>query len=103
MVGKQQLLQSEFYTGSLTEKLSVVINLSRNRFSSNRMFPWIKWLWGWIRNAISIGGDSDTIGAMTGAISEAFYWIPKHLQFIGKCYCPHGMFKYIKKLQKKVN
>ncbi len=26
-----------------------------------------------LRNAISIGGDSDTIGAMTGAIAEAFY------------------------------
>ncbi len=26
-----------------------------------------------IRNAISIGGDSDTIASMTGAISEAFY------------------------------
>ena len=55
-----------------------------------------------IRNAISISGDSDTIGAMTGAISEAFYGIPKHLQFIAKCYCPHGMFKYINRLQKKV-
>ena len=55
-----------------------------------------------IRNAISIGGDSDTIGAMTGAIAEAFYGIPKHLRFIAKCYCPHSMFKYIKKLQKKI-
>ena len=26
-----------------------------------------------IRNAISIGGDSDTIGAITGAIAEAYY------------------------------
>jgi ADP-ribosylglycohydrolase len=26
-----------------------------------------------IRNAISIGGDSDTIAAMTGGIAEAFY------------------------------
>jgi len=26
-----------------------------------------------IRNAISIGGDSDTIAAMTGAVAEAFY------------------------------
>lgn len=54
-----------------------------------------------IRNAISIGGDSDTIGAMTGAIAEAFYGIPKHLQLIVKWYCPHSMFKYIKKLQRK--
>ena len=30
-----------------------------------------------IRNAISIGGDSDTIGAITGAIAGAYYGIPK--------------------------
>jgi type I restriction enzyme M protein len=30
-----------------------------------------------IRTAISIGGDSDTLAAMTGSIAEAFYGIPK--------------------------
>lgn len=29
-----------------------------------------------IRNAISIGGDSDTLAAITGGIAEAFYGIP---------------------------
>lgn len=29
-----------------------------------------------IRNAISIGGDSDTIGCITGSIAEAFYEVP---------------------------
>jgi type I restriction enzyme M protein len=29
-----------------------------------------------IRNAISIGGDSDTLAAITGAMAEAFYGIP---------------------------
>lgn len=29
-----------------------------------------------IRNAISLGGDSDTIAAITGAIAEAYYGIP---------------------------
>ena len=29
-----------------------------------------------IRNAISIGGDSDTIAAITGSIAEAYYGIP---------------------------
>ena len=33
-----------------------------------------------IRNAISIGGDSDTIAAMTGSIAEAFYGIPKEIE-----------------------
>ena len=32
-----------------------------------------------IRNAISIGGDSDTIGAITGAVAEAFYGVPDEL------------------------
>ncbi len=33
-----------------------------------------------IRLAISIGGDSDTIAAMTGAIAEAFYGVPKEIE-----------------------
>ena len=33
-----------------------------------------------IRNAISIGGDSDTIAAITGSIAEAFYGIPAELR-----------------------
>ena len=50
-----------------------------------------------IRNAISIGGDSDTLAAMTGAIAEAYYkptglkeiadkYLDKYLQsIIGSC------------------
>ena len=30
-----------------------------------------------IRNAISIGGDSDTVAAITGSIAEAYYGIPR--------------------------
>lgn len=33
-----------------------------------------------IRNAISIGGDSDTIGAITGAIASAYYGIPDKIK-----------------------
>ena len=33
-----------------------------------------------IRNAISIGGDSDTIAAITGSIAEAAYGIPKEMK-----------------------
>lgn len=32
-----------------------------------------------IRNAISIGGDSDTIAAITGSIAGVYYGIPKRL------------------------
>lgn len=33
-----------------------------------------------IRNAISIGGDSDTIAAITGSIAEAYYGVPANLR-----------------------
>ena len=33
-----------------------------------------------IRNAISIGGDSDTIAAIAGSIAEAFYGIPEDIK-----------------------
>jgi len=33
-----------------------------------------------IRNAISIGGDSDTMGAITGGIAEAYYGIPEDIR-----------------------
>jgi len=32
-----------------------------------------------IRNAISLGGDSDTLAAITGSIAEAAYGIPKEI------------------------
>lgn len=37
-----------------------------------------------IRKAVSIGGDSDTIGAMAGSVAQAMYGIPKSLA--GYCY-----------------
>ena len=33
-----------------------------------------------LRNAISLGGDSDTLGAITGAMAQACYGIPKDIQ-----------------------
>jgi len=33
-----------------------------------------------IRNAISIGGDSDTIGCIAGGIAEALYGIPESIK-----------------------
>lgn len=32
-----------------------------------------------VRNAVSLGGDTDTLGAITGSIAEAFYGIPENL------------------------
>lgn len=47
-----------------------------------------------IRNAISIGGDSDTIAAITGSIAETYYEIPKDIS-------KHAM-KFLDKRQKKI-
>jgi len=32
-----------------------------------------------IRNAVSLGGDTDTLGAITGSIAEAYFGIPEAL------------------------
>lgn len=47
-----------------------------------------------IRNAISIGGDTDTIACMVGSISEAYYGIPKDLRNKALSIIPE-QFKYI--------
>ena len=44
-----------------------------------------------IRNAISIGGDTDTIGCMVGSMAEAFYGVPKNLIMECKKYITPGM------------
>lgn len=39
-----------------------------------------------VRNAISIGGDSDTIGCITGSIAEALYGIPQEIREKEMCF-----------------
>lgn len=48
-----------------------------------------------IRLAISIGGDSDTIAAITGSISEAFYGVPDSLKEKALSYLPEDYKKII--------
>ncbi len=33
-----------------------------------------------VKNAVSIGGDSDTVAAITGGAAEAFYGVPRNMQ-----------------------
>ena len=33
-----------------------------------------------LRTAVSLGGDSDTLAAITGSIAEAFYGVPEELR-----------------------
>lgn len=46
-----------------------------------------------IRNAISIGGDSDTLAAIAGGIAEAYYGIPEDTAKKAMSYLPHDLQK----------
>lgn len=55
-----------------------------------------------IRNAISIGGDSDTIAAITGSIAEAYYGIPINLRnIVLKDYLPEHLSNIIISFERK--
>ena len=56
---------------------------------------------GVIRNAISIGGDSDTIGAIAGSVAEAFYGVPdKMIQTVREKYLSKDLLNTIDKIIK---
>ena len=54
-----------------------------------------------VRNAISIGGDSDTIGCITGSIAEALYGIPNDIRQKGISYLPNEFKKIIDEFENK--
>ena len=54
-----------------------------------------------IRNAISIGGDSDTLAAIAGGIAEAFYGVPLPLRAKAESYLNTKEYKIIYRLLKK--
>ena len=54
-----------------------------------------------IRNAISIGGDSDTLAAITGGIAEAYYGIPADIRKLQKLFRLRKIF-HQKTAQKRV-
>ena len=54
-----------------------------------------------VRNAISIGGDSDTIGCITGGIAEALYGIPDDIRQKGMSYLPQDLKKVVEEFEKK--
>ena len=49
-----------------------------------------------IRNAISIGGDSDTIAAITGGLAEAYYGVPQELREKAESYLDERLFRIIR-------
>ena len=52
-----------------------------------------------IRNAISIGGDSDTIAAITGGIAEAHYGVPDVIKEAALPYLPQDMREILGKFE----
>ena len=52
-----------------------------------------------IRNAVSIGGDSDTIAAIAGSVAEAYWGVPKELAAKAETYLEPEMAEVLKKFQ----
>ena len=48
-----------------------------------------------IRNAVSVGGDSDTIAAITGSIAEAFYVVPDDIWKKASRYLPNHLLDVV--------
>lgn len=54
-----------------------------------------------IRNAISIGGDSDTIAAITGGIAEAYYGIPAEIRKLALTYLDEDLLSILTRFENK--
>ena len=54
-----------------------------------------------IRNAISLGGDSDTLAAITGSIAEAAYGIPDPIREKALSYLDEPLLDVIRRWEKK--
>lgn len=55
-----------------------------------------------IRNAVSIGGDSDTIAAITGSISEAAYGIPGKIKEKALSYLDKPLLDIVNRWEKEI-
>lgn len=53
-----------------------------------------------IRNAVSIGGDSDTIAAMTGGIAEAYYGVPSDIREKAESYLDDYQLGILREFEK---
>ncbi len=54
-----------------------------------------------IRNVVSIGGDSDTICAVSGSVAGAYYGIPLCFKTTAYHYLDNDLKRYLKKIQTK--
>ena len=56
-----------------------------------------------VRNAVSLGGDTDTLAAIAGAMAEAFYGIPEDIREEGKGFVPEDMQAVIERFDTKTS
>lgn len=52
-----------------------------------------------VRNAVSLGGDSDTMACIGGAIAQAFYGVPQALACMARTYLPQEFLDCIDSFQ----
>lgn len=56
-----------------------------------------------VRNAVSLGGDTDTLAAITGSIAEAFFGIPEHLKQECRNRIDHNLRQVLEAFEVKVH
>ena len=56
-----------------------------------------------IRTAISIGGDSDTIAAITGSVAEAYYGVPSFMKESAICYLDKKLYSCLSNYRSNYN
>lgn len=54
-----------------------------------------------IRNAISLGGDSDTLAAITGSIAEAYYGIPAEIRKLALTFLDKSFLAILNRFEEK--
>ena len=52
-----------------------------------------------LRNAVSLGGDTDTVACITGSIAEAFYGVPEEIAAEGRRRLPADMLAVLKRFE----
>lgn len=55
-----------------------------------------------IRLAVSIGGDSDTIAAITGSLAEAYYGVPEWMKKEAMAYLPEDMVRTVNQFYSRI-
>jgi ADP-ribosylglycohydrolase len=54
-----------------------------------------------VRNAVSLGGDSDTLACITGGIAEAFYDVPESIRKEAQHRLPPDLLEIVQKFRRK--